>query len=156
MSNDTILAVYLRENFSELVVRTSDTIKIGVTINPLNAELNPICHLLALLGAHHILYVSKIRDNICAKIYSVENIKMKMRCKMKRIWMKYKLFVATTFRSRPCSSVGLATELPGWKFGGRIPVVARFSAPVQPGPGAQPASCTMGTESFPWVNNSRA
>jgi hypothetical protein len=28
---------------------------------PLNAELNPICHLLALLGAHHILYVSRIR-----------------------------------------------------------------------------------------------
>ena len=31
------------------------------TINPLNAELNPICHLLALLGAHHILHVSRIR-----------------------------------------------------------------------------------------------
>ena len=29
--------------------------------NPLNAELNLICHLLALLGAHHILHVSKIR-----------------------------------------------------------------------------------------------
>ena len=29
-------------------------------INSLNAELNPICHLLALLGAHHILHVSKI------------------------------------------------------------------------------------------------
>ena len=28
--------------------------------NPLNAELNPICHLLALLGAHHVLHVSKI------------------------------------------------------------------------------------------------
>jgi hypothetical protein len=28
----------------------------------LNAELNPICHLLALLGTHHILYVSRIRD----------------------------------------------------------------------------------------------
>jgi hypothetical protein len=28
---------------------------------PLNAELNPICHLLALLGAHHILHVSTIR-----------------------------------------------------------------------------------------------
>jgi len=27
----------------------------------LNAELNPICHLLALLGAHRILHVSKIR-----------------------------------------------------------------------------------------------
>ena len=30
-------------------------------INPLHAELNPICHLLALLGAHHILHVSRIR-----------------------------------------------------------------------------------------------
>jgi hypothetical protein len=29
--------------------------------NPLNAKLNPICHLLALLGAHHILHVSRIR-----------------------------------------------------------------------------------------------
>jgi len=30
-------------------------------INLLNAELNPICHLLELLGAHHILHVSRIR-----------------------------------------------------------------------------------------------
>ena len=30
-------------------------------INPLKVELNPICHLLALLGAHHILHVSRIR-----------------------------------------------------------------------------------------------
>ena len=29
-------------------------------INPLNAELNPICYLLALLGAHHFLHVSRI------------------------------------------------------------------------------------------------
>ena len=32
-------------------------------IYPLNAELNPICHLLALLGAHHILHVCRIRVN---------------------------------------------------------------------------------------------
>ena len=32
--------------------------------NPLNAELNPICHLLALLGAHHILHVGRIRVNV--------------------------------------------------------------------------------------------
>jgi len=32
-----------------------------IAFNPLNAELNPICHLLALLGAHHILHVSRIR-----------------------------------------------------------------------------------------------
>jgi hypothetical protein len=33
------------------------------TLNPLNAELNPICYLLALLGAHHFLHVSRIRVN---------------------------------------------------------------------------------------------
>jgi hypothetical protein len=32
-----------------------------ILINPLNAKLNPICHFLALLGAHHILHVSRIR-----------------------------------------------------------------------------------------------
>ena len=31
--------------------------------NPLNAELNPICHLLALIGAHHIFHVSGLRVN---------------------------------------------------------------------------------------------
>ena len=30
-------------------------------INPVNTQLNSICHLLALLGAHHILHVSRIR-----------------------------------------------------------------------------------------------
>jgi len=29
--------------------------------NPLNAELNPICHLLALLEAHPILHVNRVR-----------------------------------------------------------------------------------------------
>jgi len=31
------------------------------SINPLNPELNPICYLLALLGGHHFLHVSRIR-----------------------------------------------------------------------------------------------
>jgi len=30
-------------------------------VKPLNAELNPICHLLVLLVAHLILHVSRIR-----------------------------------------------------------------------------------------------
>jgi len=38
-----------------------DTQKQSLTINPLNPELNPICYLLALLGAHHFLHVSRIR-----------------------------------------------------------------------------------------------
>jgi hypothetical protein len=32
-------------------------------LNPLNAELNPIHHLLAILGAHPILHVSSIKVN---------------------------------------------------------------------------------------------
>ena len=35
------------------------------------------------------------------------------------------------------------------RSGDRIPVGARFSAPVQTGPVAHPASCTMGTGSSP-------
>ena len=35
--------------------------KISIQFNPLNPELNPVCYLLALLGAHHFLHVSRIR-----------------------------------------------------------------------------------------------
>ena len=37
---------------------------LGQSINPLNPELNPIWYLLALLGAHHFLHVSRIRDKL--------------------------------------------------------------------------------------------
>ena len=37
------------------------------------------------------------------------------------------------------------------RYGDRIPVGARFSAPVQTDPEAHPASCTIGTGSFPGV-----
>ena len=30
-------------------------------VNPLNAELNPICHLLPLAGAHHFVHVIRVR-----------------------------------------------------------------------------------------------
>ena len=42
--------------------------------NPLNAKLNRICHLLALLGAHHILHVSRIRVNIKYKTETTRKI----------------------------------------------------------------------------------
>jgi hypothetical protein len=41
--------------------------------------------------------------------------------------------------------------LRGGRSGDRIPVGARFYAHVQTGPGFHPASCTMGTTSFPGV-----
>jgi len=37
--------------------------RMKMAINPLNAELNPICHLLVLLRAHHILHINRIRVN---------------------------------------------------------------------------------------------
>ena len=39
-------------------------LRLNAVLNPLNAKLNPICHLVALLGAHHILYVSRVRVNV--------------------------------------------------------------------------------------------
>ena len=52
------------------------------------------------------------------------------------------------------SSVGIATRygLDGPGIGSRCE--ARFFAPVQTGPGVHPASCTMGTGSFPGVKRS--
>jgi hypothetical protein len=55
----------------------------------------------------------------------------------------------------PESSVGIATgywlDGPGIEFRWG----ARLSAPVQVGPGAHPASCTVGTGSLPGVNSGR-
>ena len=39
-----------------------------IAVNPLNAELNPIRHLLALVGARHIVHVSGITVNVMAVI----------------------------------------------------------------------------------------
>jgi len=52
----------------------------------------------------------------------------------------------------PSSVVGIATAY--WSRD-RIPVEARFSAHVQTGPEAHPASSTMGTASFPVVRCGR-
>ena len=41
-------------------------------INPLNAELNPIYYLLALLGDATIVVVSRLRVNIACTVHSVE------------------------------------------------------------------------------------
>ena len=41
--------------------RLKESEAFNLLINPLNPELNPICYLLALLGAHHFLPVSRIR-----------------------------------------------------------------------------------------------
>jgi hypothetical protein len=39
---------------------------VNILLNPLHAELNPICHLLALLGGATIVVVSRLRVNVIA------------------------------------------------------------------------------------------
>jgi hypothetical protein len=56
-----------------------------VNINPLNAKLNPICHLLALLGAHPILHVSRIRVKYCW--FSREPLVFPDRCAVVMIYL---------------------------------------------------------------------
>ena len=48
----------------------------------------------------------------------------------------------------------MATELRAGRSGDRIPVRRDFP-PIQTGPGAHPASCTVGTGSFPGENYGR-
>ena len=59
----------------------------------------------------------------------------------------------TNIKCGPGSSVGIATGYGLDGAGIESRWVARFSAPVQTGPGAHPASCKMGTGSFPGVNS---
>jgi len=48
----------------------------------LNAELNPICQFQALLGAHHIHHISRIRVNVtlyvnCPSVFCLDNFSPK-------------------------------------------------------------------------------
>jgi hypothetical protein len=59
-------------------------------------------------------------------------------------------------RTRRTGSLRLHSDwLRAGRSGDRIPVRERFSAPVQTGPGAHPAFCTMTTRSFPGVKGGR-
>ena len=73
----------------------------------------------------------------------------------KYITMKYIIWACTSLCCGPGTVVSIAT---GYGLGG--PGIesrwrARFSTPVQTGPGAHPAPCTMGTGSFLGVKSGR-
>jgi len=63
--------------------------------------------------------------------------------------------ITTPARRGPGSVVGIATDYALDGPGIESRWGARFSAPVQTGPGAHTASCTMGTGSFPGVKSGR-
>jgi len=54
-----------------------------------------------------------------------------------------------------CTDILLTQHFINNMYEDRIPVGARFSAPVQNGLGAHPASCTIGTASFPGGKSGR-
>ena len=91
----------------------------ALRINPLNAELNPKCHFLVLLGAHHIFHVSRIR------------VKLLHCC------------------SRPGQRSRYSDSLRVGRSRDRIPVGARFPAPVHTGPGGPPSLLYIGYRVFP-------
>ena len=51
---------------------------VALVINPLNAKLNPIRHLLALLGAHYIFNVGRIRVK-CISVAVVSKVAYRRR-----------------------------------------------------------------------------
>jgi hypothetical protein len=57
----TLLTSQKTEDLNFAEVRLLQQLYTLLNINTLNAELNPICHLLALLGAHYILHIRRIR-----------------------------------------------------------------------------------------------
>ena len=52
---------YSLRNQRHIKVRHDHFLRRHIQFNPLNAELNPICHFLALLGAHYIFHLSGLR-----------------------------------------------------------------------------------------------
>jgi len=65
----------------------------------------------------------------------------------------------TSTSQTPCGPGNVVRMATGYWLdgpGNRISVGARFSAPVQTGPGADPTSCTMGTGSFPGVKSGQS
>ena len=98
----------------------------------------------------YLLFLSFVSNYVLIIRYSNENyewLKLHCLCNVQEISVLYIVYCG------PGSSVGIAT---GYGLNG--PGIesrrgAGFSAPVQTGRGAHPASCTMGTESFPGVKS---
>jgi hypothetical protein len=100
-------------------------------INPLNAELNPMCHLLALLGAQHILHISRIRVN--------------KRCKLSLLWTtptQSKSSHPVSLRSVSIRSVYHLVDLPSdgfWEW--EITKMVKQLGPFYPG--YCPVACSI-------------
>ena len=73
--------------------------QVWTVLNPLNACLNPICHLLALLWAHHIFHVSGLRVNFFVSDSLDSNAFLKY-LNVRRFTCAYLIFLCTVDRTR--------------------------------------------------------
>jgi len=85
-----------------------DSARTTLAINPLHAELNPICHLLALLGAHLIFHVSSIRVNINKTVNKLDVHESVHRDTIMKVTNKMQLYSSSS------SSVGATARCGLW------------------------------------------
>jgi hypothetical protein len=114
---------------------------------PLNLHRNVHKFLNSVILVNQLFYVLFL--HLCLVIYLSKTV----------ISTSVSVYVSEIYVSHfsgPGTSVVIATVLLAGRSGDLIPVGVRFSAPVQTGPGAHPASCTIGIGSFQGVNCGRA
>ena len=103
----------------------------------------------------HVYTESRLAQNsTCARHSGTELIVLRRRVSVQhnQLWSAMHSSVAST---RTHQHYEITEWLRAGRSGDRILVEARFSAPIQAGTGAHPASCTMGTGSFPGVKSGR-
>ena len=76
---NTVMNTWAPQKLKNVVAASFRMTRILQVFNPLNAELNPICHLLALLGVH-FLHVSRIR---------VKSLTLRLLMSYMYIWSTY-------------------------------------------------------------------
>jgi len=79
LPNIFLLPKYILIYLSWIYKRPNFFLCRNIPFNPLNAALNPICHILSLLGSNHILHISSVRTCIWIYILGTVNFSTKHR-----------------------------------------------------------------------------
>ena len=112
-----------------------------------------VCRLVGDKYIHATYIAVKNNTGICTVLslrQALENCLYLTAASKKKIYIDiYTYIYSWECASAPWAGIAQSVQRLATGYGDRISVQARFSAPVQTGPGTYPASCTMGTGSFP-------